>query len=98
MALALVTNSFLDKGSSDIRKKPVPWDGYQRAGLITSDELALIKKVDKQPKQKVESLLVTEGQAYATLYLRLLGKLVRIDTLQFILVMIADALTGAFVS
>jgi len=68
--------------------------GYQRAGHITLEELALIKKVDRQPKTKTESLLLSDGQTYASLYLGLLKKLQRVDTLQSILVLIADALTG----
>jgi V-type H+-transporting ATPase subunit H len=52
--------------------------------------------VDKQPKAKVESLLLSDGQAYAHLYLRLLNKLQRVDTHHWILVMIADMLSGEF--
>ncbi len=54
-----------------------------------------IKKVDRQPRTKIESLLLSEGQAYAQLYLRLLKKLQRVDTQQCILIWIADALSGA---
>ncbi|EGN96156.1 hypothetical protein SERLA73DRAFT_185746 [Serpula lacrymans var. lacrymans S7.3] len=92
MSVALVSNAFLDENSAKIRSKPVPWEGYQRAGLVTSEELALIKKVDRQPRAKTESLLVSDGKTYALLYLRLLKKLRRVDTMQCILVLIADAL------
>jgi V-type H+-transporting ATPase subunit H len=70
---------------------------YQRADLVTSEELALIKKVDRQPKAKTESILLSDGQTYAQLYLRLLKKLQRVDTMHCILVLISDALTGAHV-
>ena len=70
---------------------------YQRADLVTSEELALIKKVDRQGKAKVESILLSDGQTYVLLYLRLLKKLSRVDTQQCILVLIADALSGVFV-
>ncbi|KAI0698501.1 ATPase V1 complex subunit H [Cytidiella melzeri] len=93
MSVSLVANFFLDDASNKIRVKPVPWDGYQRADLITSEELAMIKKVDKQPKAKIESLLLSDGPAYALLYLRLLSKLQRVDTQHWILVMIADMLS-----
>lgn len=73
---------------------PLHLQGYQRANLVTAEELALIKRVDRQPRAKVESILVTDGQVYATLYLRLLKKLVRVDTMQYILVMVGDALLG----
>lgn len=67
---------------------------YMRANLITADELNLLKKVDRQPKAKVESLLLSDGPSYALLYLRLLKKLQRNDTQQNILILIADSLSG----
>lgn len=71
---------------------------YQRAGLITTDELSLIKKVERQPRAKIESLLLSDGRTYARLYLLLLKKLNRVDTMQCILVLIADAITGTCAS
>jgi hypothetical protein len=72
--------------------------GYQRAGLVTSDELALIKRVDRQTRPKIESILVTDGPQYALLYLTLLKKIERVDTMQSILVLIGDALQGSICS
>ncbi|KAG9318161.1 ATPase V1 complex subunit H [Chiua virens] len=92
MSVSLVSNLYLDENSTKIRSKLVPWEGYQRAELVTSEELALIKKVDRQPRAKMESILVSDGQIYALLYLRLLKKLQRVDTMQCLLVLIADAL------
>ena len=68
--------------------------GYQRAELITQEELAFIKKVERQPKAKVESLLLSEGRTYSFLYLSLLKKLQRVDPIQCLLVLITDALQG----
>ncbi|KAG5341063.1 hypothetical protein C0989_011922 [Termitomyces sp. Mn162] len=67
--------------------------GYQRADLITSEELALIKKVDKQPRARIEQILLSDLQIYAHLYFCLLKKLQRVDTMQCLLVLIADALS-----
>lgn len=67
---------------------------YQRAELITSDELAMIKRVDRQPRNKTEAILLSDWKEYASLYLRLLKKLEPVDTLQSILVLIGDALIG----
>lgn len=39
-------------------------------------------------------MLISEGGAYALLYLSLLKKLQRVDTMQCLLVLIADALAG----
>ena len=74
---------------------PTPCQGYQRAGLASADEIALIKKIDRQPRAKTESLLLSDGSTYILLYLRLLKKLQRIDTMQCILILITDALLGA---
>lgn len=67
---------------------------YQRAALITTEELSLIKKVERQPRTKMESILLSDGRTYAQLYLRLLKKLDRVDPMQCILVLIADAIAG----
>ena len=111
--ITLLSNTFVDDQSAKIRAKEVPWpvrpslqciytrspyrQGYQRAGLITPDELSLIKRVERQSRAKTESILLSDGQAYALLYLRLLKKLQRVDTMQWVLAMIADALTGAYI-
>ncbi|KAG6812765.1 hypothetical protein H0H92_000680 [Tricholoma furcatifolium] len=92
MSISLVSNAYLDEASSKIRSKPVPWEGYQRADLITSEELTLIKKVDKQPRARIEQILLSDLQTYAHLYFRLLKKLQRVDTMQCLLVLLADAL------
>lgn len=70
------------------------FQGYQRADLITQEELALIKKVDRPQKTKSEPLLLSEGRTYILLYLSLLKKLQRIDTMQSLLILITDALLG----
>jgi V-type H+-transporting ATPase subunit H len=43
----------------------------------------------------MESVLLTEGRTYAFLYLSLLKKLQRVDTMQCLLVLITDALLGS---
>ncbi|TFY70526.1 hypothetical protein EVG20_g2484 [Dentipellis fragilis] len=92
MALSLVSNAYVDDYTAKIRAKTVPWEGYQRAGHISQDDLVKIKKVDRQPKSKTESILLSDGPSYALLYLRLLKNLQRVDTMQCILILIADAL------
>ena len=44
----------------------------------------------------MEMILLSEGQAYARLYLSLLKKIVRLDAIQYILVMVGDALLGEY--
>ncbi|THH15592.1 hypothetical protein EW146_g4899 [Bondarzewia mesenterica] len=92
MSLSLFSNAYLRKTSAIVRDKVVPWEGYQRTGQVTPEELALINKVVQQPRSKTESILLSDGQAYALLYLRLLKRIQRIDVMQCILVLISDAL------
>ncbi|KAF8064414.1 armadillo-type protein [Lyophyllum atratum] len=93
MSDALVSNTYLGEVSSKIRSKPMPWEGYHRAGLITSEELALIKKVDRRPRFSVKAILLSDGHTYARLYISLLDRLQRLDAIQYLLVHIWDALT-----
>ncbi|KAJ1336954.1 hypothetical protein BSLG_006714 [Batrachochytrium salamandrivorans] len=64
------------------------YEGYQRAGLITESELAQIRQFEKSPS----TALSQAGGDYVNLFVALLGKLVRADTLQSILTLLGDAL------
>ncbi|GAA5852102.1 hypothetical protein JCM8547_000157 [Rhodosporidiobolus lusitaniae] len=84
-----VSSPYLADRSLKIRSKAIPWDGYQRAGLLGADDVQLIQRVAGS-KDKAEPILDAEGETYAALYIRLLNKLSRNDTLQFILVLLGD--------
>lgn len=68
--------------------------GYQRANLITSEELDLIQRIDKKSPDQVKALVDERGDIYANLYLHLLDTLNRPDTIQHVLLLIDDFLTG----
>ncbi|GJN94616.1 hypothetical protein Rhopal_007699-T1 [Rhodotorula paludigena] len=87
--MSLVANPFLSDRSLKIRAKAIPWEGYQRAGLLGADDVQLVQRV-AGARDKAESILDAEGETYAALYIRLLNKLSRKDTLQFILVLLGD--------
>ncbi|KAJ3279496.1 H(+)-transporting V1 sector ATPase subunit H [Borealophlyctis nickersoniae] len=93
-------NKYLEEQSNAIRARTIPWEGYQRASLITEEELAQIRQFEKNPAaaldevKKFEGNLYNEaGEKYIQLFLNLLQKLVRTDTIQNILVLIDDVLT-----
>ncbi|CAE7089931.1 unnamed protein product [Rhizoctonia solani] len=93
MSIALVSSSFLDEQAARIRSRSLSWESYQRAGQITTEDLSQLKRVDKQPLQKVNSILMGEGPQYALLFTSILKKLARTEPTQAVLVMIGDALT-----
>ncbi|KAE8541444.1 hypothetical protein D1P53_002804 [Cryptococcus gattii VGV] len=83
---------YLDDQCNKINAKPVPWEGYQRARLLSADELSLLKSLSKLPSAQRPTVLATQGSQYAKLYIDLLRKLQRVDTVQAVLVSISDML------
>ncbi|KAF9141015.1 H(+)-transporting V1 sector ATPase subunit H [Linnemannia schmuckeri] len=90
--LALVSNAFLDELTAGLRARPIPWEGYQRATLITQAELNYIKAVEKKTGEDLSRVVDKEGNVYGELLISLLQKLVRVDTIQSILILIDDLL------
>lgn len=68
--------------------------GYQRANLVSPSELALLKKIDRQPLVKQQQVFESEHDVYAGLFEGLLAKLVRVDTVQAVLVGMGDLIGG----
>jgi pheromone shutdown protein TraB len=56
--------------------------------------LDLIQRIDKKSPQQVKALVDERGDTYANLYLHLLDTLNRPDTIQHVLLLIDDFLTG----
>lgn len=81
-------NDYLHKATLEIRARSIPWEGYQRASLISEDELAQIRQFEKSPS----AALAEAGPVYISMFLNLLQKLIRTDTIQNILVLIDDLL------
>ncbi|KAF9137574.1 H(+)-transporting V1 sector ATPase subunit H [Mortierella sp. GBA39] len=90
--LAFVSNAFLDELTSGLRARPIPWEGYQRATLITQAELNYIKAIEKKTGEDLSRVVDKEGNVYGELFISLLQKLVRVDTIQSILILIDDLL------
>ncbi|CAD6581082.1 MAG: H(+)-transporting V1 sector ATPase subunit H [Tremellales sp. Tagirdzhanova-0007] len=84
---------YLDDQCNKINSKPVPWEGYQRAKLLSADELSLLKSLNKLPLSQRPAIFATQGHQYAKLYIDLLRKLQRVDTVQAVLVAINDMLS-----
>lgn len=94
--LVPLTNQYLEDLSRRIQSKPVPWEGYARAELVSQDELRMIRSLDGKDDEEVSTILSKDnaalGDKYAHLYIRLLNKLTRTDTLQQILVLMGNLL------
>lgn len=73
-----------------ILQQAIPWDGYQRADLLTADQYALIQRFDKRPESDRLAVINGEGKALAQLFLALLQNINNPGTLQYVLSMLDD--------
>jgi len=90
---------------SNIRARPIGWDGYHRVHIITADEVEKIKAIDKVPLERRIGIVGGDPEAYAKLFLgdgaegsgilgRTAGSRGGADTsiIQYILVLMGDLL------
>ncbi|KAJ1799404.1 H(+)-transporting V1 sector ATPase subunit H [Coemansia sp. RSA 2399] len=99
---AMVNNQFFDEFTDKVRVKPIPWEGYSRAGLISSDELARLKEFQQLAQKEVDARKEEEEERggggeehinlvqYIPLLVGLTEKLTSIDARQYLLVMLDD--------
>ncbi|CAG8433030.1 6324_t:CDS:10 [Ambispora gerdemannii] len=91
--MVFVSNSYLEEFTDTMRRRPIPWEGYQRADIITHEEFELIIAVENISREQLQTILDKDGDKYAQLYISLLERTMRIDTVQHILVLISDMLS-----
>ncbi|KAI8319222.1 ARM repeat-containing protein [Martensiomyces pterosporus] len=94
---AMVSNQFFDEFTDKVRVKPIPWEGYSRAGLISSEELQQLKEFQHLVQMDSEARAKASKQppsAYVPLLVSLAEKLSSIDALQYLLVAIDDLVEG----
>lgn len=98
--MSLDPPTYLASLQSNIRQRPIPWDGAVRAGTITEDHLARIRAVDKAKKPEARKDIV-EGDldGYRSLFVGEPGKSSVLESagkqanvVQFVLVLLADLL------
>ncbi|KAJ1644374.1 H(+)-transporting V1 sector ATPase subunit H [Coemansia erecta] len=83
--LAMVSNQFFDEFTDKVRVKPIPWEGFSRAGLVTGSELHELQEFQQKNKRN------EDGQAeYVGVLLGLLSKLSSLDAQQYLLVKLDD--------
>ncbi|BEI92182.1 uncharacterized protein CcaverHIS019_0410020 [Cutaneotrichosporon cavernicola] len=77
---------YLDDQLSKLAARQIPWE---RAKLLSQEECTLIRSLDRLPLSQRGHKIATEGAQYAKLYIDLLRKLQRVDTVQAVLVSIS---------
>jgi len=90
----MTTHEDIIKSTADrVLERDIPWEGYQRANLILEKELELIKKYDKKSDDYRNGLITKDGPIYAELFLELLVKINKEETLQYLLTLVDKLLT-----
>ncbi|KAI8880611.1 ATPase V1 complex subunit H [Backusella circina FSU 941] len=92
--LVFVSNAYLEKKAAAIKQKPILWEGYERASLLTHQQVELIKAIDKKQPNVIQQAMVEKGQTYASLILYLVQNLSRQDTIQYVCLMTDEILSA----
>ncbi|KAM0437631.1 hypothetical protein ACHAPT_001995 [Fusarium lateritium] len=98
--MSLDPPTYLASLQSNIRQRPIPWDGAVRAGTLTEEQYAKIRAVDKakKPEQRKE-IVLGDIDGYRVLFVGDSGKTSVLETAgkhanvsQYILVLLGDLL------
>ena len=106
--MSLDPPTYLASLQSNIRQRPIPWEGAVRAGTLSEEQYARIKAVDrnKKPEQKKEAVEGDVG-GYTSLFVgasekasvfESAGKHSNMNVVQYVLVLLADLLDGKSIS
>ncbi|KAH0844377.1 hypothetical protein AYO21_00845 [Fonsecaea monophora] len=100
--MSLSPPTFLSNVQSNIRARPIPWDGAVRAGNLTEDQLKRIRSVDKVRKEQRKQTIEKDVKSYSTLLVggtdgsSVLEKASkRSDIIQYTLVLATDLINDA---
>lgn len=102
--MSLDPPTYLASLQSNIRQRPIPWDGAVRAGTITEDQLARIRAVDKAKKPEARREIVeSDLDGYRLLFVGEEGKPSALEkagknapnVIHYILVLLGDLLQSA---
>lgn len=102
--MSLDPPTYLASLQSNIRHRPIPWDGAVRAGTLTEEHYAKIRAVDKakKPEQRKE-IVDGDVEGYRLLFVGGSGKPSVLESaaqhanvIQYILVLLSDLLDGKF--
>ncbi|KAI8986403.1 armadillo-type protein [Pilobolus umbonatus] len=91
--LVFVTNNYLEKKASVVRDKNILWEAYGSADILREDQVKLMKAIDNKPLKVVNEVVNKNGEGYALLFLELLEKVARLDTVQYVSLLTDDILT-----
>lgn len=57
----IISNPYLDDLINKIRTCDIPWEEYKNVGLITEDEVAMIKHVENKTRDELGPIMAEVG-------------------------------------
>lgn len=90
----MVSNPYLDEIQNNIRVRPIPWEGYVRANLLSANEAGLVKAVEKASPEKRETTVSQNASVYAMTIVTLLDRITRDDVVKYLLSLTGDFATS----
>lgn len=90
-----MANAWLDSMSQKLRAHQTAWEGYHRAGLVSADEVTMLRDAEQAAQRGDMAPVVERGDAYVQLYVRLLDSLSRNDTMQAVFLLADDLVQAA---
>lgn len=82
----------LSKHAETVMAKMIPWDSYHNNNLISSQELQFMVKYDKTDRNNRKNILSQQGTEYSQLFLDLLSKTKKEETIQYVLTLVDQAM------
>ncbi|OLY85386.1 V-type proton ATPase subunit H [Smittium mucronatum] len=86
--VAFIVSSYFDAVTKNVNRRPMPWEGFFNAGLITEEEMQTFRSL-QQSKRNFKDYPV-ESTKCTQLILGLLVKLHRIEVIQYLLVLLNE--------
>ena len=99
--MSLDPPQYIQSLQTNIRPRPIPWEGAVRARNITEDDLKRIKSIDKVRKEQRRQTLEADLPGFRTLFLGdgsnqsiFQAAAKRQDIIQYLLVLTSDLIEG----
>ncbi|KAG1434699.1 hypothetical protein G6F57_021468 [Rhizopus arrhizus] len=93
--LVFISNAYLEKKAQSVEQRSILGEGYQRASLVSQEEVDLIKAIEKKSATEIQNVLNDKGvEAYVSLIFYLLKNLSRPDTIQYVCLKTDEILSG----
>lgn len=84
-----VANSQIEEIRTGIRIRPIPWDGYKRAKVLSEENAELFKALEK-PGTSFEKTVAEQVSEYVSAVLTLLRDIPRDDLVKYLVLFVGD--------